>query len=336
MKNRPIIGITMGDPVGVGPEIACAALAREEVYALCRPLVLGDLNVLSLAAERMKLSLSFRKAPSPDQGQYVHGQVDVAHLSDLDAGLLIAGAPSKKTGRAMVRYILTAIDWALEKKIHAVTTGPIHKGAMNAAGYHYNGHTELFAERTRTKEYVMMLAGTRLRVVLVTIHMPLCQVPTMITEEKIATVVRITEKSLRERFGIERPRLAVAALNPHAGEEGIFGDEEERVIRPAVRKIRQDGLSVSGPWPADTLFYHAVKGGFDAVVCMYHDQGLIPFKLLHFEDGVNTTLGLPIIRTSVDHGTAYDIAYTGQAQPGSLLAAIRMAAEQARIMHDLG
>ncbi|NQT70368.1 MAG: 4-hydroxythreonine-4-phosphate dehydrogenase PdxA, partial [Desulfobacteraceae bacterium] len=189
--------------------------------------------------------------------------------------------------------------------------------------------TELLAERTGSKVFVMMLAGSRLRVVLVTIHIPLKSVPAVLSKERIIQTIRITGRALSDRFGCQDPRLAVAGLNPHAGEEGMFGDEEINIIAPAVQQARSEGFNVAGPSPPDTIFYRAVEGHYDAVVCMYHDQGLIPFKLIHFTDGVNTTLGLPIIRTSVDHGTAYDIAGTGRADPGSLVAAINMAAQQA-------
>ena len=332
MDPRPIIGITMGDPVGIGPEITVKALSSPDLYNVCRPLVLGDKGVLDWASLRMGPAPSMNPISDPAQGRYEPGLIDVADLSALDCKRLLPGAPTRETGRAMVHYIMRAIEWAMEGKIGGVATGPIHKGAMNAAGFSYNGHTEIFAEKTGTREYVMMLAGTRLRVVLVTIHTALSKVPAAITEERILSTIRVTHKALIERFGIPRPRLCVAALNPHAGEEGLFGDEEEKIIIPAVKKAKAEGMSVTGPCPADTLFYHAVKGGCDAVVCMYHDQGLIPFKLLHFEDGVNTTLGLPIVRTSVDHGTAYDIAGTGKAGAESLMAAVRMAAVQARCL----
>ncbi len=333
MDDRPIIGVTMGDPVGVGPEIIVKALARPEIHELCRPLVLGDLSVMRNAAARLACDLEIHPVGGPEGGLYRPGAIDLACLSQLDCARLLPGAPTKETGRAMVGYILKAIEWAKAKKIHGVATGPIHKGAMNAAGYNYNGHTEIFAEKTDTAEYVMMMAGERLRVVLVTIHMALSAVPAAVTREKILSTIRVTHRALIERFGIARPRLAVAALNPHAGEDGLFGDEEERVIIPAVREAREEGVSITGPSPADTLFFYAAKGACDAVVCMYHDQGLIPFKLLHFEDGVNTTLGLPIVRTSVDHGTAYDIAGTGQANPESLVAAVKMASAQARCLY---
>jgi 4-hydroxythreonine-4-phosphate dehydrogenase len=232
----------------------------------------------------------------------------------------------------MVDYILRAVEAAEAGTVDAVVTAPINKRAMAMAGVDFPGHTELIAQRTGTPRVGMMLAGKTLRVVLVTIHVPIYKVPSLLTPRRIYDTILLTDRSLKERFGIPRPKLAVAALNPHAGEEGMFGDEEGQIITPALEMAGEYGIQVSGPHPPDTVFYQAAHGRFDAVICMYHDQGLIPFKLLHFEDGVNTTLGLPIIRTSVDHGTAYDIAGTGQADPGSLKAAIFMAAEQARNM----
>ncbi|MBI9074564.1 MAG: 4-hydroxythreonine-4-phosphate dehydrogenase PdxA [Desulfatibacillum sp.] len=335
MKSLPIIGITMGDPVGVGPEIIAKVLNKKEIYALCHPLVFGDVRVLERAAAIVGANLAFRRADTPEAGLYNPGLVDVAPVSDLDPDQLAPRTPCALTGDAMVKYITSAVDFAKENRIQAVTTGPIQKAAMHAAGYDYAGHTELLAQRTNTDRYVMMLAGDRLRVVLVTIHMAMTRVPAHVTREKIISTIEVTGQALQERFGIARPRLAVAALNPHAGEEGAFGNEEKDIIIPAMEHFQGTDIQLDGPLPADTLFYHAQKGKWDAVVCMYHDQGLIPFKMIHFHDGVNTTLGLPIIRTSVDHGTAYDIAGTGKADPGSLEAAIRMAALQAQNRRDL-
>jgi 4-hydroxythreonine-4-phosphate dehydrogenase len=327
--DRPVIGITMGDPVGIGPEIILKAFARKSAFDACRPLVLGDVTVMTTANRRLKAGLVIRSVDGPEAGMYRHGAVDLIELSTLNQSHLEHGHPTRETGRAMVDYVIRGIDWAMEGRIHGVVTCPINKLAMHRAGVAFDGHTELLAHRTRSPEYVMMLAGTRLRVALVTIHLPLAEVPGKLTIEGVLKTICITEEALRKDFGIPNPKLAVAALNPHAGEGGLFGDEEIRIITPAVRKARKDGLDVSGPFPPDTVFHFAVEGRWDAVVCMYHDQGLIPFKMVHFADGVNVTLGLPIVRTSVDHGTAYDIAGTGKADPGSLLSAIQMAAEHA-------
>jgi 4-hydroxythreonine-4-phosphate dehydrogenase len=319
----------MGDPVGIGPEIILKALAKRSVYETCYPLVLGDAAVITATNQWLKTGLAIRRVDAPDAGLYQPGHIDLIELSDLDYRQLRYGHPTQETGRAMVSYITRGIDWAMEGRIHGLATCPISKLAMHMAGEDFAGHTELLAQRTKTSGYVMMLAGNRLRVALVTIHLPLSKVPAKLTTETVFKTIRITDEALRSAFGIPKPRLAVAALNPHAGEEGLFGDEEVRVISPAIEKARGTGMDVSGPHPPDTLFYKALNGRWDAVVCIYHDQGLIPFKMVHFADGVNVTLGLPIVRTSVDHGTAYDIAGTGKADPGSLVAAITMAAEHA-------
>lgn len=330
MKNcRPIIGITMGDPVGIGPEIILLALCRPSIYKACRPVVIGDIEVLKAARWCTKSSLDIRAVKSPDAGMYIYGSVDVVPISRLEPDRICRGRPTVQTSKAMERYITAAVEMATCRSIAAIVTCPINKAAMQMAGSKFSGHTELLAEQTESDNFAMMLAGSKLRVVPVTVHIPLRSVPATLSKERILQTVRITRDALCERFGFKEPRIAVAGLNPHAGEGGIFGDEEKNIIMPAVCCAKREGLDVSGPFPPDTIFYHAAKGDYDAVVCMYHDQGLIPFKMIHFTDGVNTTLGLPIIRTSVDHGTAYDIAGTGSADPGSLVAAINMAAEQA-------
>jgi len=326
---RPIVGITMGDPVGIGPEIVFLALGSPSLYNVCRPLVLGDLQILQTAKKTTGSTVRLESVDDPDSGGYANGCIDVLNLSNLDPDKIAWGKPTVLSGRAMVDYITAGIDMATCGQIAAVVTCPINKKAMQKAGFSYHGHTELLAERTQSHDFAMMLAGSKLRVVLVTIHTALKNVPAILSGEIILQKIRLTGRSLYTRFGIEHPRIAVAALNPHAGEEGLFGDEEETIIRPAIELARTEGFDVSGPFPPDTIFYQTIKGHYDAVVCMYHDQGLIPFKMIHFTDGVNTTLGLPIIRTSVDHGTAYEIAGSGKADPGSLIAAIDMAAKQA-------
>ncbi len=329
MTGRPIIGITMGDPVGIGPEIILKALSHNAPYETCRPLVLGDIQVLSATNQLLRTGLTIRRVEGVEAGGGQSGRIDVVGLSDLDGGQLQPGRPTQATGQAMVNYITKGVKWAMEGRIHGLATCPINKKAMHAAGFNFDGHTELLAEQTKTSHCVMMLAGAQLRVSLVTTHLPLALVSISLTTEGVLKTILITEQALRDSFGIPKPALAVAALNPHAGEDGLFGDEEVQIISPALHQAAQAGVNVSGPYPADTLFYWALKGRWDAVISMYHDQGLIPFKMVHFSDGVNTTLGLPIVRTSVDHGTAYDIAGTGKADPGSLLAAIHMAAHQA-------
>lgn len=328
----------MGDPAGVGPEIIAMALADRDIFKCCQPVVLGDETVLceallrlcDTAPEKIDPEMRVKTIDAPDQAQSWPGTMDVISLSSLTPGSVKPGNPVVAGGAAMVRYIQEAVDMALRNEIQAMVTGPISKSLMHQAGFHYDGHTQLIAERTNTLDYVMMLAGETLRVVLVTIHCPMKDVPDLLNPESIEKTISITSKALKRDFGLERPRLAVAALNPHAGEDGLFGSEERDIIIPAMDRVRKQGVLVEGPFPADTLFQKAAQGAFDAVVCMYHDQGLIPLKLLHFSDGVNVTLGLSIIRTSVDHGTAYDIAGRGMADPSSLKAAIRMAAKMAQ------
>jgi 4-hydroxythreonine-4-phosphate dehydrogenase len=333
-ENRPIIGITMGDPVGVGPEIICQALSLKEVYDVARPLVIGDVRILEGAKKTTRTTQMLSMVNVPHAGRFRPGCIDVLNISNLDPMKIAWANPTKTTGKAMINYIEHAVDMALRDEISAMVTCPINKKALQMAGSSYPGHTELVAERTGTKTYAMMMAGSKLRVVLVTIHIPLKNVPSSLTIEKIMTVIELTDDALKERFGIEKPKIAVTGLNPHSGEQGMFGDEETRLISPAVLRSRNMGMDVSGPYPSDTIFYQAMNKSYDAIVCMYHDQGLIPFKLIHFTDGVNTTLGLPIIRTSVDHGTAYDIAGQGIADPGSLIEAIKLAASQAIFRMD--
>lgn len=328
--QRPLIGITMGDPVGVGPEILCMALDYTEIYDSARPVVIGDPEIMNMAAGIARTGLKIRAVDDLQTAVYEPGVINLFPASGLCGDAHKWGEPSAETGRAMIGYIESGIDMAKSGQIDALVTCPINKAAMKLAGGTYPGHTEMLAQRTAAREYAMMMAGSRLRVVLVTIHKALREVPAALDENRIATVIRLTHQTLGSRFGIAGPRIAVCGLNPHAGEAEMFGHEEARVIRPAIAAAASQGILATGPHPADTVFYQAVNGAYDAVVCMYHDQGLIPFKMVHFHDGVNTTLGLPIIRTSVDHGTAYDIAGKGIADPGSLMAAIEMAADHAR------
>ena len=338
MKPLPHIGITMGDPAGIGPEIIAMALTDPMLYESCRPLVLGDSAVLSAAISRMgqnaprplSSAVSINRISAPAHALGKPGVIDLISLSDLGSEAIEPGKPVVAGGKAMVDYILRAVDMAGRDEIQGMVTGPISKVLMHQAGYKFDGHTQLIAQKTDTKDYVMMLAGAKLRVVLATIHCALKTVPDLLDRDGVYKTILITAKALKEDFGISRPRLAVAALNPHAGEEGLFGTEEQEIIKPAIVRARDQGLAVEGPFPADTLFHQAAAGRFEAVVAMYHDQGLIPLKLLHFSDAVNVTLGLPIIRTSVDHGTAYDIAGTGRADPSSLKAAIVMAAQMVK------
>ncbi len=325
LEDRPLIGITMGDPAGIGPEIIIKCLLDTDVYKICRPVVLGDPGVLAICLQgRSNGAIHEITRPAAAAGK--PGRIDLLAISRLRSPATVPARPSIEGGKAMVDYIVRAVAMTTAKELAAMVTCPISKDLMHRAGCSFEGHTQLIASLTHTRDYVMMLAGKRLRVALVTIHCAYREVLRSLDAAKIYKTIAVTANGLHDHFGCDQPRLAVAALNPHAGEAGLFGSEETEIIRPAVEKAAAEGICVRGPFPADTLFLRANRGEFDAVVCMYHDQGLIPLKLLHFSDAVNITLGLPIIRTSVDHGTAYDIAGKGTADPSSLAVAVRTAA----------
>lgn len=329
--SQPLIGITMGDPCGVGPEIIVKALHAPETARRCTPLVIGDRLALTRALSVCDSPLKIHDITRPEDALSApEGTIALLALSQLSELDLLYGRPTAAAGDAVFTYIRTATRLCLHGCLAAMVTAPINKEAMNLAGHHYPGHTELLAELCGTDRYVMMLAGDLLRVSLVTIHEALRDVPALLSVERVLTTIRVTEAGVRRLTGRVRPRLAVLSLNPHCGEGGMFGDEERSIIEPAIEAARCAGIDARGPLSADTLFHFARQGQYDGVVAMYHDQGLIPIKLLHFDDGVNITLGLPIIRTSVDHGTAYDLAGTGRASAGSMLAALGMAVKMAR------
>ena len=326
-NKKFIIAITMGDPCGIGPEVCAKGLKNKDIYASIIPVVIGDKNALEREIKHLNLSFSLNVIESPDDAKGQYGIIDFipAHiLSDKD---IIYGLPTPQTGKAVYRYIEKAAGFALNGSADAITTLPVNKKVLRMAGCEYPGHTELLASLTNTPEVIMMLAGKKLRVTLVTIHIPLSEVCAKVTGQQVEFTIRTTHHWLKHYFGINDPRIAVAGLNPHAGEEGLFGDEEIRIIWPVIEAFRKKGVNITGPLPPDTVFHLAANGEFDVVVSMYHDQALIPLKLLHFEDGVNVTLGLPIIRTSVDHGTAYNIAGMGIANEKSFLAALNTAAD---------
>jgi 4-hydroxythreonine-4-phosphate dehydrogenase len=289
---KPRIAITVGDPAGIGPEIAVKAAEHSSVLEVCEPVLYG---------------------PSlPDElGEFLRGRV------------------SAEAGAAAYEAIVEAVDDVVAGRVEGIATAPVNKEAFAAAGLPWKGHTDLLAHLTGAGRAVMMFHSDALRVVLATVHIPLAQVPRALTREHLEGVVQLTASEM-PRFGYPTPRIAVAGLNPHAGEHGLLGKEEQTVIRPAVDALRRNGVDVSGPFPADTLFVRALRGEFDVVVACYHDQGLIPVKMAAFGKAVNVTLGLPIIRTSVDHGTAFDIAGQGIADPGSMIEAVRLAARLAR------
>ena len=331
MHEKPLIAITMGDPCGVGPEIIVKALQAPEIVNLCVPLVIGDRLTMERALSVCKATLTIHEIAQPEDALAAPaGTIPLLALSHLTEADMTYGAPSVAAGDAVYRYICHAANICRDGRVAAMATAPISKEAMHRAGHDYPGHTELLAELCGTDDFVMMLAGDILRVSLVTIHEALHDVPRLVTFEQVLKTIRITAEGVARLTGKESPKLAVLALNPHCGEGGKFGREEKEVIEPAIRAARSEGINAEGPLSADTLFHFAQQGMYDGVVAMYHDQGLIPLKMLHFDDGVNITLGLPIIRTSVDHGTAYNLTGTGRASEKSLLAAIMMAVALAR------
>ncbi len=327
---RPIL-LTMGDPTGIGPEIIVKALLNQSFEMLGHPIhVVGDVSALCRSGKIFGCEGRSERLKNGLYALFFGEKKLIVHpRSELDITSIHYGQPDISCGKAMADYVEYAIARCLDQSAVGVVTCPINKAAINAAGYHFPGHTELLAERCGVEKVVMMLAGERLKVCLVTTHLAYRDVPAQLNSEEILQTLRITATTFKQQFGIAQPRLAVLALNPHASENGLFGDEELRIIAPAIAAAQAEGIAADGPHSADTLFHFAVKGAYDAVVCMYHDQGLIPLKLLHFDDGVNVTLGLPIIRTSVDHGTAYDLAGTGKANTASLIAALKMAEQMA-------
>ena len=308
------IAITMGDPGGIGPEVALKAVAAfMEEHT---PVLVGDIEVFR---EAYAMITGGAGAPLPFS---IGGEVEVIDTGGAKG--YTKGKPSKEGGSAAYSAIVRATEMALAGDADAVVTAPISKEALQKAGHNWPGHTELLAHLTGTGEFAMMLVGGGLRVMLVTIHEALKDVPALISHKRVLGTLRLARRAC-DMLGIEKPRIAVCGLNPHAGEGGLFGLEEKDAITPAIAAARAEGIPASGPFPADSLFYRAHKGEFDLVVSMYHDQGLVPLKLMGFETGVNITVGLPVIRTSPDHGTAYDIAWRGQADPASMVEAIKLA-----------
>ena len=324
-NDRPIVAITMGDASGVGPEVIIKALSDKAVHECCRPLVVGDLAVLERALELLGLPPALHAVAEPTEALFAPATVDVLDLHNVDWGQVRTGTVCAEAGRAAVEAVLRATELALGGQVQAIATGPLNKEAMRLGGYDFIGHTEILAELTKTPRCTTMLVSGPLRVVHVTRHVPLRDVASRITADRVLETLEITAEGLRA-WGMERPRLAVAALNPHGGDGGLIGDEEITAIAPAVQAAQERGINASGPFPADSIFVRASRGEFDAVVAMYHDQGHIPIKVYGFEESVAVTLGLPIVRTSVDHGTAFDIAWQGVADPLSMIEAIKLAA----------
>jgi len=325
---RPLLAITMGDPAGIGPEVVLKALTHVDVFARCRPVVVGDRRILERAGSWLGSTPQFDIVADPALGAYQPGRVTLLDMENAPPDRIPVGKETAAAGAAAVDYVFRACDLAMVGEVDAVVTAPLNKAAMHLAGYEYAGHTELLTERTGAERVSMLLIGPNLRIVHVSTHVALEEAIARVTPQRVEDVIQIAHDACRA-LGIARPRIAVAGLNPHASEGGIFGNEEADRIEPAIHAARARGLDVSDPQPPDTVFLRATRGAYDVVVAQYHDQGHIPMKLLAFDSGVNVSYGLPIIRTSVDHGTAFDIAGTGVAQESSLLAAIDVALQMA-------
>jgi len=334
-KKRPILAISMGDPAGIGPEITLKALSNEELYQTCEPLVIGSAKILVHINKLLGFGLTINSVKNPSEGLYEFKTVDVLDMDNVDMGVFEFNKISKMCGNASFEYVVKAIKLAKENKVNACVTGPIHKEAIQMAGHNYAGHTEIFAAYTNTKNYAMMLAEGHFRVVHISTHVSLLEAIKRVKKQRIVEVIRLANSALKS-MGIENPKVAVAGLNPHAGESGLFGMEEIKEIIPAIEIAKTEGINATGPCPPDTIFPIMKGGKYDIVVCMYHDQGHIPTKLLGFNynhetekweglSGVNITLGLPIIRVSVDHGVAFDKGGKGEASADSMLQAISYA-----------
>ncbi|TSB48393.1 4-hydroxythreonine-4-phosphate dehydrogenase PdxA [Alkalicoccobacillus porphyridii] len=328
--TKPKIGITMGDAAGIGPEIIVKALLDEQVYQQSRPFVIGDESILQRAVQVTGANVSLHKITEVSEAQFEHGTIDFIDLNLLSADLSF-GQVSPEAGNAAFEYLKKTIELAKAGEIQAICTAPLNKEALQKGGHMYPGHTEILAELTETTDYSMMLSSPKLKVIHLTTHQGLLDAISSINPERTYTVLELAHRTLT-KAGFKKPRIAVCGINPHAGENGLFGNgEEEEKLIPAIEKAQAKGWDVSGPHPADTLFFRAVRGDFDIVVACYHDQGHVPIKVLGLEEGVNITVGLKggIIRTSVDHGTAFDIAGKNIADSRSMLAAIESAVELA-------
>lgn len=326
--ERPVVLVTMGDPSGIGPEVIVKTLTRPDVKATCRPMVVGDAGRLRLAARVCGADVTVRSVSHPGEGAYVPGVVDVLDLGNVPENLPF-GQMSAVGGSAAYDFVAAAVSLALSGAAGAICTAPLNKEALHAAGYIYPGHTELLAELCGVEEVSMMLSSPTLRVVHVTTHVGLLDAVARIEPGLVERTVKRAHAALVDA-GVNSPRIVVCGINPHAGENGLFGyGEEETKVEPGLESCRDAGIDVTGPAPADTAFFRAVRGDFDMVVAMYHDQGHGPVKVMGLDAGVNITLGLPFVRTSVDHGTAFDIAGSGKAEEGSLVEALRQAVEMA-------
>ncbi len=335
--NKPIIGITMGDPASIGPEITIKALAGHmNLYDECRPLVIGDAEIIRRARRMVgREDVKIRPVSSVSEALFTPGAIDVYDMKMVDADTMKIGQVSAEAGNAAFQYVKKVIEMAMADEVDATVTNALNKEAMNLAGHHFSGHTEIYAHYTGTEKYCMMLAHQNMRVTHVSTHVSLREACDRVRKDRVLEVIRLSSEACKD-LGIEKPRIAVAGLNPHCGEGGLFGDEEIKEITPAIEAARAEGIDAAGPYPPDSIFPKLRGGWYDIVVCMYHDQGHIPLKVVGFVysqtegkwdavEGINLTLGLPIIRVSVDHGTAFDQAGTGMASELSLLSSISCA-----------
>ena len=324
-SRLPLIAITMGDPAGIGPEVLLKALSEGDLFERCTPLIMGDAGVLSKVRRELGLSVTLNTVSAPEQAE--PNKANLISLSNINLDTFQFGVSRKDLGLVSTFYIVKGTEFCVSGKVDALVTAPINKAMLHEAGYDYTGHTEMLKDYTHADYASTMLVGDHIRITRVTSHLPISRVAERITKPRVLKAIRATNLALADAFGIANPHVAVCALNPHGGEDSLFGSEEMDVIRPAVEEARAEGIRVSGPMPSDIVFPRARDGQYDAVVCMYHDQALIPFRLIDFGYGVNITLGLPVIRTSPDHGTAYDIAGKGIASEKSMIKAIRFAAQ---------
>jgi len=340
MNEKPIIGITMGDPASIGPEIAVKALLDKKIYEICRPLLIGDGAVFEDIIERLNLKAEINRIKQVDEARFQFGLIDVFDLANVELSQLKFGEISAMAGNASFEAVTKVIELALEGKVDATVTGPINKKSINEAGHHFAGHTEIYAQYTNTNKYAMLLVEENMRVIHVSTHVSLRQACDLVKKKRILEVTELLHNGLLQ-LGETNLKIGIAGLNPHAGDSGLFGTEDDEEILPAVQEALRRGFDVEGPVPADTLFSKAATGYFGGVVAMYHDQGHIPFKLTGFKwnaekkqmdsvKGVNITMGLPIIRTSVDHGTAFEIAGKGVASADAMVLAIEHAVKLAR------
>ena len=333
MNVRPV-AVTMGDPAGIGPEVIARTFTEKGFQNENRAFVVGDARIMQRAVKLMGLSLGVNKIERLEEALFEPGSVDVLQVGDLP-GDLPFGELDARAGAAAFEYVRRATGLALEGSVGAVATAPLNKEAMHMGGYEYPGHTEILAELTGTKDFAMMLRTEALRVIHVSTHVSLREAIDRVSKERVLTVIHLAREALA-KVGVDEPKIAVAGLNPHAGENGLFGDEDAECIAPAIVEAREEGIDASGPHPPDTVFAKARTGEFDIVVVQYHDQGHIPIKLMGFEGGVNVTVGLPFFRTSVDHGTAFDIAGTGRADHSSMRTAIELARDLALSENEAG